>query len=219
MIRIGVRGIPETGWISGIDTFEVDALDPVWDSPSARKKLTRRLHPGQGFTLSFGHYFLRGKDRSDSRERARLAVERCSAIAAEASFLIVPPSFASEPMLNEILTTFRDEFAREKIAPPRIDLRFEVISGSPLPLERTGDPAWLRKTDELRTRAWRIHGDHPTRWIRAYSTGALDLLARSAFRHKPERIIFSHSQRFLQAEEFARRLESLNRKSKKGSGD
>jgi hypothetical protein len=219
MIRIGVRGIPETGWFSGIDTFELDALDPAWDSSVARKRLSRRLLPGQGVTLTFGHYFLRGKDRSDLRERARFAVERCSEVAAEASFIIVPPSFAYEPRLNEMLAAFREEFARVEIAPPRVDLRFEVISESPLALERTGDPAWIRKADELRKRAWRIHGDHPTRWIRAYSAGALDRLAKSAFRHQPERIIFGHSQRFIQAEEFARRLESLNRKPKKRSGD
>ena len=199
MTQIGVKGVPETGWIDQIDFFELDALDPRLVSSFGRKKIEGRLLPHQKITLSFGHFFLRGSDSTDRRERARLALEKFQQHGAQSSSILVPPSLQSSPELYESLKYFRDEFKNQKLPPPRVD----TSCGKELPLERVGDPVWGNTKDEYLTKEWRIHGHHATRWVRLYSKEALVDLSQKTKLHLPERIIFAHSQRFLQAVEFS----------------
>ncbi len=61
------------------------------------------------------------------------------------------------------------------------------------------DPLWTRPN---RGGLWKIHGWHPTRWVRRYSKAELNRLNRLARRYHPDFIIFGHSQREQQIKEF-----------------
>ncbi len=202
--RVGVRGLPEGEISQAIDVFEIDALDPTWESIESRRRLRKRLAPNQGVLLKFGHYFLRGEDRTDQRERIRAATESIEQFEAEASIIAVPPSFENSLSLSESLGFFKDEFIRKGLALPRVDAPFS----HPFPLERVGDPLWEKTPEECTTRIWIIHGFHSERWIRLYSGQDLDHLAEAALKYKPETIVFAHSQRFVQVEDFLQRMKS-----------
>ncbi len=211
-IRIGVRGFPPGERPSEIDTFEIDGLDPNWITSADRRRLRKSLHAHQGLTLAFGHFYLRGVDSTDRRERARSAVETYSLFGAEASQVRVPPSLLRSECLRESLWRIHDEFKRAGLPVPRIDLPPSHLRDGMAEFDLVGDPVWNPALEERRKAEWRIHGYHPTRWIRLYPAETLATLAREALRHRPARIIFAHSQRFTQAAEFAAILARRSRK-------
>ncbi len=201
-IEVGVKGMPEGELLRKITFFEVDALDPELRLRRSRTRFIKRLASHQKLALSLNHYFLRGRDTAESLERVRLALELFTDWGAHSISIRVPSSFIHSLTIEETLHLFFKEFTHAGVHPPRVDADFQVQS----PLELIGDPVWSDTREEFKRKEWRIHGYHHARWIRMYSEEVLMSLARSAQFYRPERILFAHSQRFLQSQAFVKFL-------------
>ncbi len=188
--------------------LEIDALDPVLDSP--RKALRLRTELGEEFSVALvaGLFFLtrdsRAVDSSGAElaviaERIRLLSERCERVGAVACILRTPPSFWLSAGPEIALARIREEWSRSSAR-----LFFDFGQGGHQraigDFERAADPLWTKP--EPRSPYWRVHGWHAVRWVRRYSQEALLGLHRAVNLYRPPFVVFAHSQRSEQAEDF-----------------
>jgi hypothetical protein len=117
--------------------------------------------------------------------------------------LKLPPSFFDTDTLEDTIAPFIERWQKQSSLKIWVDLPANLPSTLEMQDIFGVDPFWHKPQSN---RYWRVHGWHDTRWVRRYSDETLKTLAKNCVRHKPEVVVFAHSQRFAQSLEFLAHL-------------
>lgn len=193
-----------SGWapelLGRVDAFEIDALDPVFESARTRRRLASLATRDRAqILISASRFFLLGEDSAEREEKRSLLREICESTNAVACSMKLPPGFSRQ----EEMATRLGEFIRgwQRFGdglPLRIDPGKSAYqpANSILTAE---DPLW---GNPLGSDYWRVHGWHESRWVRLYGAEDLERILSLSRKLRPRWIIFAHSQRRLQAPAF-----------------
>lgn len=147
-------------------------------------------------SLFAGFEFLRSTDPSELSELHSILIEDCKRYASIACVVNVPLGWLVRLGSDFSVRALIKRWKPEGPCP----LYFDFGRAEPLnwidPSMIVSDPLW--GTAPLRCDYWRIHGWHPERWVRLYSRGDLEELAKRAKRHRPRAVVLCHSMRVAQ---------------------
>lgn len=158
------------------------------------------LRRNQQFILKLSFWYLGARELAENQERESLLIEACQSLRPRAFTMSIPPSFVEKSSTIDRVHSIMERMKLAHLGP----LYFDFGKLSPPtwvePLLCVGDPLWDRNsvTGEM----WKIHGWHPSRWVRRYSVEELARLKKLAMRHQPKYVILAHSQRLEQAEKW-----------------
>lgn len=193
-MKIGVTGY-HAELIDQVDFFEIDAQDIRSIQPFTRS--------GIPISISANHFFFSHSDSEVFRDRILSLAEKIQKLNVLFLLLKLPPSFFDRQTgfqkIEELISIWRDESSVPVFVdlPQKIPARLQ--SRLPDDLDFSVDPMWFKPK---KVKCWKIHGWHDARWIRMYASSDLSKLYSQAKRLNPEFLIFGHSQRVIQVEEF-----------------
>jgi hypothetical protein len=202
--KVGFKGCPALTF-RGVDFFEIDALDELFNLRRSIIKFRKNLLGHQSAVILANQYFFIGSDESDRIEKAVLLRERaqylgakvCIINAASAKSSICEFKFAVQELSENGISVYLDSDQDKNPQTASIPKLLGVL-----------DPLWDHKRCK-NYNYWRVHGWHPERWVRMYSSEALRSLAVQVKKIKPEYLSFAHSQRETQAISFIDHLKAL----------
>jgi hypothetical protein len=194
--KIGVSGFfPEL--VGKVSLFDIDAFE--------QEQLKRVRESKSELIVTAGHFFFSHQEVEIFQDRISQLADLCEEYQAQACNLRLPPSFFNHGFHQYPLPRFLSHWKERSRIPVMIDLPKQ----STLPNRKTIDqlkgglisldPLWIKPK---KTYCWKIHGWHDGRWVRFYSTTALEKLAMACKRWNPEVLIFAHSQRLKQSLQF-----------------
>jgi hypothetical protein len=193
-MKIGVTGY-HTELIGKVDFFEIDAQDIRSLQPFTRSRTP--------ISISANHFFFSHSDSEVFRDRILSLAESIQKLNVLFLLLKLPPSFFDRQTGFEQIQEWLQIWRHESSVPVFVDLPQKIPARlqSMLPngLEFSVDPMWFKPK---KVKCWKIHGWHDARWIRMYASSDLSNLHSQAKRLKPEFLIFGHSQRVIQVEQF-----------------
>ncbi len=189
-----------------VDVSEWDALDLLEVSSRTRSKIFKTLHQSPHRTVisvSSAYLF---RNREAGRERIELLSELTEAFsamailvrwsgpptdgAADASSLGADAALAQLPHLLASGTEWWIDSGRELPAHP-----LEPAAATDSRAALVFDPLWHSVPRGVRTPIFKLHGWHPSRWIRYYGQEQLTRLEKLCRRHEPRVVLFGHSMR------------------------
>lgn len=194
---IGVSGYHEL-LIGKVDFFEVDSADPL---PEASRHYEIKLSANQ--------YYYRTGSAVPLQDRVQLLKELCERMKATTVALKLTPQFFNLYTVKDTLSPFQTEWKRHSAIPLLIDLPAALPRRLGPALNFIFDPLWHRSKNSPH---WKIHGWSEERWVRRYCASDLTALAKSCVRHRPQTLLFAHSQRVEQVLEFQQISKRLKKK-------
>lgn len=220
MIEAGAdSAVGVSGWASElvglVDAFEIDALDPLLESARERRRLASLAARGQAqILISASSFFFRpGEEPAEQEEKRSLLRELCASTNAVACSLKLPPGFCRQEGTAARLHEFIRGWRRDGEG---VSLWVDPGKSGYDPADTiltAEDPLW---GNPKRSDYWRIHGWHASRWVRLYGREELERIVLLSRKLRPRWIIFTHSQRRLQAPAFRERLRNAARARPQG---
>lgn len=194
-MKIGIskpRGFdPETfltsaEWLEKIQLSEWDLLDLLDTGARARARILARLASTEHRIVisASSAYLFRSHDAQ--AERLEILSELSLTFRATAILLRIS-GFVETPWSPP--AGVRLWFDSERVEKPATAQR------SATKAEAVVDPLWHSPARLATARIYKVHGWHPTRWIRYYGALQLTQLARRCQRNAPEVVLFGHSMR------------------------
>ena len=185
--------------VEAVDLTEWDVLDLLEVGARTRARIRRMLEgSGHRTILSTAPAYL-FRDPDSTSEKITLLEELAEAFCAEA--VLLRPGAALEQAPRDWrppkgLACWRDEGQT-----PRSQLRPHSSTTAVV------DPLWQPLSGRTKHRGpFKLHGWHPSRWIRYYGREQLEVLATTCRRHEPTAVLFAHSMRNEEALTFRRLL-------------
>lgn len=186
-MKIGISGY-ERDLDGKIDFFELDLSDRGSNPPKR-----------SGVIYSLNQFFYRHPNPIPLSERIEMIDAKASNAQTLAfSIRLTPRFFESHQLDRDVLPLLR-ALVYEFGLPVYIDLPQTAADLCKMEPTFSTDPLW---TKPRQGGLWKIHGWHKVRWVRRYSKQQLEQLKKLTSRYQPHFLIFGHSQRAQQIQEF-----------------
>ncbi len=180
-----------------VDVSEWDTLDLLETSSRTRSKIFKALQGSRHRTVISASSTYLFRNREATQERLEILSELAEIFSAMAVLVRrtsaaadAAAALSRQPLLLPGGTEWWIDSGRELLAPPNElsavkDSRPSVVI----------DPLWHSITRGVRAPVFKLHGWHPSRWIRYYGQEQLLQLQKLCFRHEPRVVLFAHSMR------------------------
>jgi hypothetical protein len=200
-LKIGIAGFHRE-LVGTVHFFEIDSHDPLLESKRSVNRLRTESRELYELNISANHYYFRKNSPLTLEDRALQLLELCENLNAKECVLKLTPSFFDLYTIEESIDRFHQIWCTETKKNLLVDLPAYFPKSLLVRSNYILDPCWHKITQGG---YWRIHGWHDARWVRRYSEDALSKLAKNCLRFKPMALVFAHSQRVSQVQEFLKK--------------